>query len=131
MLYGITTIIGVAVTCFILWLVGTNLKDDEHGILKFFIILTIFAILLLMPKILLDAQTVCESVVANSTVSGLTTSYEYTSFCFKQETSTTGTFMRIILWTYYVIIGYVMLYLFIQALKALGLMAKMRGGNNG
>ena len=115
---AIVMIIGLSVTCIILWLISQSL-DRSQDILKLFIIMSIFALMLLMPKVFSDSSTICETVVSNSTYVGNFTSYEYKSFCFVQDTGTSKTFMNIIFWSYRIFIAYIITYLLYIILMAL------------
>lgn len=111
-----TFIVGIGITCAILFMVSMSLKE-EQGVLKLFIMMVIFSLMLMIPKVLGDATTMCETVVANSTdVSATVTAYEYTNFCYTQDVNTTSMFMKIVFWTYYLFVGYIITYLAWQAI---------------
>jgi len=125
---ALTFVIGVGITAFLLFFIYNSLPE-EHKLLKFFLLMSVLALMLILPKSFGDSQEVCETVVANSTeLNSSVTSYEYESFCFTKETTTTTTFMQTVFWIYRLIIGYIIVYLMWKALEALG---SMRGGRNG
>jgi len=123
---GMTLVMGIGIVSGMLFLLSLMIDDQEHGILKFFFIMVILSLMLLIPKSFGDEMRNCETVVANSTaVTASITAYEYTSYCFTETSTTNGTFMQIVFWVYRAIIAYLLVYFFIQACKA---MLGMRGG---
>lgn len=128
MVDGITFVAGVGVAALLLYLISIQLDEKEHGILKLFLMIGILSILLILPKVLGDAMTNCEPVVANSTMNNNTISYEYTDFCHEVPTTSVTTFMKVIFWIFRGIILYIIVYLFLQAIKILGV---LRGKKNG
>lgn len=99
-------IIGVGIVCMVLAYL-MNTLDEKHWVLKMVILLFIASSLLLIPKASIDATTVCESVVANSTaVTSTITSYEYESFCYTRDETTSVSFLETYNLMYYIIIGY-------------------------
>lgn len=117
---GLVFILGIGIAAGLLYLVMHALDEEKHGILKFLMMMSILALLLMMPKAFVDAQSICETVVSNSTaVNSSTTMYTYESFCFTNTTTTPGTFMNVMFWIYRAFIAYIIVYLAIQALKAL------------
>lgn len=110
---------GIGVTALIFGLILYYVKED-HPHLRFFMVMVLMTLALMMTKTFWDARTECETVVANSTdISSVTTTYEYTNFCYTTTTNTPGTFQTIIYWSYYVMIGYVLLNLLYMAIKGL------------
>lgn len=110
MLGPITTIIGVIGVVGILFFFANQL-DKEYSILRLLVILFGVTLLLLVPKAMIDSQTVCETVVANSTkVSASITSYEYEDFCYQRTENTPVIFMRVLGTFYSLLFTYILLY---------------------
>lgn len=80
-------ITGVALLCFLMILLLDRV-DKSHKFLRLFMFPVIFFLLLFIPKALLDDTDFCEVAVANATVSGATTLYEYERVCFTNEDET-------------------------------------------
>lgn len=117
---AISYLVGIGVVAGIFSVILYNIRE-EHNLMRFFILLLLVTLGFLVSKTFFDARTTCETVVANSTtVSNITTSYEYTSFCFTTTTSTPGTFYTIMMWAYYIIIAYVVVWVFINIITSLG-----------
>lgn len=123
---ALTFVIGIGIASMLLFLVMRSLKDNEHDLLKFFLMMSILSLMLLLPKVFGDAQNVCVPVIANETVTGNLTEYAHTTFCYTDSTSTTNTFMTIIFWVYRGLIAYVIVWLFMVSLRALWEMRKVR-----
>lgn len=128
MVEGITFVLGVGIAALLLYLISIQLDENEHGILKLFLMIGILSMLLILPKFLGEATTNCDVVIANTTISNNITVYEYKDFCFEQSTTSISTFMKIIFWIFRGVILYIIVYLFWQAIKVLGM---MRGRKNG
>ena len=120
----LTMVVGIGIVSFLL-LTLLSYLDDRHEVLKYLIVMSVLAMMLIMPKVFGESMKTCDTVVSNSTVTGNTTAYSYTSYCTAQDSSTTSTFMSIVYWTYYLIIGYLLMWIFV---KALGALWDMRGG---
>lgn len=128
--YGITLIGGIVGVCFLMLYLMNSLGDEKHFILKLVLLFWVVAVVLLIPKVALDANTICETVVANSTdVSASVTSYEYESFCYDRAEGTAGSFYKQTTVLYYLILGYAIVYIAIWAMKWLmDSVKKRRGG---
>lgn len=117
---AITYLLGIGVTAIIFGIVLYNMREEEVPFLRFFLIMLMLTMTLLVSKTLWDARTECDTVVANATIlSNVSTGYEYTTYCFTTSTSTPGTFQTIIMWSFYIIIGFVILWLIIKAVTAM------------
>lgn len=107
----IETIVAIIGFCLIMAYLSSIIDKDEHILLKLLFICVVMVSLVLLGKSSLDAQNVCRNVVANETVSGNVTSYEYTTFCFETTTSKTNfIFYNGILFIVGVFLAYVLFY---------------------
>lgn len=114
---AITFLLGIGITAGIFAIILYNLRE-EHGLIRFFLLMLLLTLGFFVSKPLWDARTDCETVVANSTqVSNVTTAYEYSTYCYTTTTNTPGTFYTIMLWSYYAIIGYVLIWIFISIIE--------------
>lgn len=120
-------VIGIGVAALITYFISSSLSD-EHEAVKFLLMMALFAFLLLLPKVFGDASNICTAVEANHTVVGNVTSYSYAEFCFTKDSTTTGTLMKIVYWVYYLVMGYITVFLFWKALMSLW---GRKGGSNG
>lgn len=115
---AVSTILGVGVFSALIFFFSFQIEKEKHYLLRLFLVFVAMAVLILIPKSLIDEQYTCESVVANSTdVNATVTTYEYESFCYTRTEETPTTFYNIVLWFYRIFIGYVIVYLFIMALQ--------------
>lgn len=111
MIGPIASIIGILGVIGVLFLFANQL-DKEYAVLRLIVILFGVTILLLVPKAMIDAQTVCETIVTNSTeVSSTVTAYEYEEFCYQRPETTPSTFWKVLGTFYAVFLTYIMLYL--------------------
>lgn len=126
---AISLVLGVGIAAVVLYLINSQLNDEEHSILKLFLMIGMLSLLLLLPKIMGDSTNNCQVVVANETQANASLKlYYYEQQCFEQPTTSVGTFMKIIFWLFRGVILYIIVYLFWQAIKVLGM---MRGRKNG
>jgi len=93
-------VLGVGVCSFLLFYLSNNFGDGENDlgrqVLKLFSVGFGVILLLVIPQTLLISD-VCETVVQNSTVSGDTTTYEYSEFCYEEKNdSVTGFYKTIV-----------------------------------
>ena len=123
---ALETIIGLGLATFLLFFFISQL-EEEHGILKLLGLFFVLALLLLFPKTVLDAQTVCEPVINTTSVNANTTTYTYKDFCFTQEKDTNTTFFKAILWFYRLFVIYVLVYLGYKAILTLNKSFQDRG----
>lgn len=123
---ALATIIGLGLASFMLFFFSSQL-EDKHGLLKLLSLFFTLAMLILIPATLLNAQTVCETVVNTTTVNGNSTTYDYTNYCYENENNTNGLFYNAILWFYRLFIAYVFIYLGWESLQALMNSYKRRG----
>lgn len=113
-------IFGIGVVSFIFLYFSQSFDEKKHPALKLLMLMFALALVILVPKVTIDDQHICETVVDNSTeVSSTITSYEYTYFCYYRTESTPDTFYRIVLWTYRLFIAYIITYLAYLAVTSL------------
>ncbi len=121
---NLTLLIGlgivIAILIYMFFRMGEQ-KDEKgaarHFILQIIILVFVFVGLLLIGKVALDDQDFCAWNVANSTTSGVTTSYEYDYECSDNTNTTAVTFYKAL--TYFIIIVafYVLVYVLWEAGK--------------
>lgn len=116
---ALTVVLGLGVMGGILTVILYNVKE-EHEYLRFFLLLLLLTMSsLLLPQALWESKTTCEAVVNNSTVNASTTTYAYTSFCFTNSARSPGTIYTIFIWSYYLIMGCIILWMIVNAAKGL------------
>jgi hypothetical protein len=103
-------VFAVALTSVILMYLAFNLSEEEHPFLRLILLLFSVIILVVMPKIFVDASTVCTPVVNTSSVNGSIITYTYMDHCVTDTTSTSTLFMKIVFWTFRAIATYVVLF---------------------
>ncbi len=108
-----TIIMGVTAISFVLFFLITLLdrKNPFHSVIRAITMLFIIAILPLIPKATIDANTVCEVVVNQSTeVNSTVVEYTYTDFCYNRTENTSTAFFKGYAW--YLRIFIIWLFLF-------------------
>lgn len=119
---GIVTIIGLVGFIFILLYLFKILKQDKDydvavDIFRLILLFVALGSLILIPKISLDNQTVCETVVANSTyVNSTFTDYDYNHYCYNRSDATPNTFFKSVSFSWYIIMIFVIGFLAWRAL---------------
>lgn len=103
MLDGLSLLIGLGIIAFLFLYFIFNL-DEKHFLLKLLMSFFFIGILLLIPKVLIDHQDNCNVVIANETVTGNVTSYEYKEHC-ETDTYNTPTIL------YKTIMGFIRIYI--------------------
>lgn len=108
-LAGVVAIIGVLV---ILLLLHNLLDTKKHMIFQLLILVFVMTgALLILPKAVIDAQTICEPVVNISVVTGATTTNTYSTYCYARPETTGQTFYNISTTMFYLFIGYFIVFL--------------------
>lgn len=111
---GLETVVGLGLTSFLFLYFAFSLAKDEEGndshfLLKLLLVFFALVTLLLMPKALIDG---CQTVVANQTVSGAVTTYNYVKDCPGTASQTDVSFLRVI-YGFFILFGmYFLVYLF-------------------
>ena len=126
---ALATIVGLGLASFLLFFFSSQL-EEKHGLLKLLALFFVLALVILIPKALIDNQTKCFSEVNTTTTVGNTTTYTYFDYCVTDTNSTDTTFYKSILWFYRLFMAYVILYLGWEALQALMNSFKNRGRRN-
>lgn len=123
----IAGVIATAAVLALMLLLHKILDTDKHFIFQL-LILVFFMVgsLLILPKMVIDSYAVCEPVVANTTVAGNLTTYEYARYCFERPEGTGVTFYNLATTMFYLFIGYFVVYLGFWAM--LKLRDSVKGG---
>lgn len=109
MLAGVVAIIGVLI---VLLLLHNILDTKKHMIFQLLILVFIMTgALLILPKAVIDSQTVCEPVIDQIEVIGVFSYYNYTDFCYSRPETTGQTFYNITTTMFYLFIGYFIVFL--------------------
>jgi len=123
---ALATIIGLGLASFMLFFFSSQL-EEKHGLLKLLSLFFVLALVILIPKTLIDNQTICSAEVNTTTVVGNTTTYTYTDYCVTDANATDTTFYTAVLWFYRLFMAYVFIYLGWESLQALMNSYKKRG----
>ena len=79
---AIVYLFGIGLVALIFAFIVMNVRN-EHAALKYFLIAMLLVLSMMIPSAMFNARENCETVVSNSTIiDSVTTSYEYSSFCF-------------------------------------------------
>lgn len=117
---SLVTVVGVGVLCIILLYMMNSLDSEKHQILKMLVLLFIISIMMYIPKGIIDAQTVCETVVNTSTdLDATTTQYNYTSYCYARPETTGIGFLGTTQRLYWLLIGYTIVFVAMWSLLRL------------
>ena len=100
--------LGIGIFSFLLFIFISNL-GEEHTLLKFLTAFFAIGILILLPKVYIEDQ--CFPVVANETVSGNITEFDYTMFCETTHHSSGVTFQKTANWFFICFVTYIFMYL--------------------
>ena len=123
MIEGLTYLFGIAVMGGFFLLLGGVFGSEFPVIRMLFTLLTVL-LAYFVPVAMMDANTICETVVANSTIiTANVTGYLYTHYCFNSGIATPNTFYMVVAYLYYGILAWLTVYVFISAIK---LMLKIR-----
>lgn len=117
--FALVGIAGVSVVMAFLLYLSFKIETDKHRVLQLAFLIFAFLCLLLVPKFVNDSFTICDTVVANSTYAGNTTSYEYTNYCYDRTENTSSSFMRLVWWLFYIFSAYLIVFLVIWAIGLL------------
>lgn len=103
-------IIGIAACCIVLLYLAFSWDKKEHWLLQLFTCIFVVFLLTLVPKAGLDNKDTCEIVLANETVNGNFTSYDYMNHCESNAYTTHTTFFKSISFFTKVFIAYLFVY---------------------
>lgn len=105
-------VIAVGVVLFALLLVHQLLDNDKHFIFQLLLLtFVMIGALLVLPKMVIDDYTICDTVVNQSVVTGNTTAYSYMLECNPHPSSTDVTFYKISTTMFWLFIGYLVVFL--------------------
>lgn len=107
---GLELIIGIGICAFLLLYFAFQWDKKEHYLLQLLTAFFFIFILLLIPKAAIDEKDTCQIVVANETIMGNTTSYDYTNYCIENVRTTSATFYKAIMWFIRVFLVYLFMY---------------------
>lgn len=100
-------LLAIALNAF-LFITVYKFVDPQTGMyrewLRYFFIFVILVFALFIPSIAVNSSQNCQAVVANSTTSGSTTTFEYSHFCYDTETFISRTYYQVFSYIWYVII---------------------------
>ena len=97
-------------------------EDKKHFLLQLLLLGFVLGIIVLAGKTALDYKDDCSWLVNNDTVTGDTTSYNYTYQCHTNENNTASIFYNITVWVMRIVAIYILLYFVYEILVFFGLM---------
>ena len=106
----IDQIIALGIVAFLILFFVFQWDRREHFLLQLIGSFFFIYLILLIPKVMIDNQDTCEIVMANETLTGNITTYEYQNFCITNTENTPTLFYKIILWFIRLFISYLVLY---------------------
>lgn len=111
----IELIIGLGIAIFLLSYFAINLPD-EHILLKLLMYSVILALLILIPKTIMDTNEfqVCDNVINSTLTDGNLTSYSYAQVCYTEfinNSKTNTIFFKAIVWFNWVFWIYMFIYI--------------------
>jgi hypothetical protein len=114
---NISIILGSAIITFLLAYIYFNLskqnKEDgqpNHVFLQILLFGFLVFMFVIIGKATIDEKDYCSWNIANSTVSGSTTTYGYSYDCEENTNTTALSLFRIVNWIVYLISGYLLIY---------------------
>ncbi|MBD3253127.1 hypothetical protein GF386_05320 [Candidatus Pacearchaeota archaeon] len=108
---AISLIVAVGIVCFLLLYFAFKL-DNDHYVLKVFLIFFVMFLVILIPKTATDYQDNCDFVIKNTTDNAPRTDYEYSYICSDNANTTSSTFLSSIYWLQRFFVAYFFTYLF-------------------
>jgi ABC-type uncharacterized transport system permease subunit len=119
---SLTLVVGVGVIAALFLVIAFKL-DEEHGILRLAFIMFAMGLLFLIPSSVVQEGNVCEQLVSSSTVTGDTTTYNYTTSCYLKANGSVA-FVKAVKYPYWLFIAYLVVYLFYRSALALGMASR-------
>lgn len=107
LIMGLAVVAGIL--CFLFWKLGQD-PDKKHFLLQVLFLSFIVFVIVLLGKASYDYKDNCSWLVANSTSSGSTTSYEYTYECDANDNATHSSFYNLTTWIMRIVVIYLFLY---------------------
>lgn len=125
MIGSIAVIIGAGVVAalllFMIFKLGERSDPKErHGILQLLLLFFFATMIMLVGKSVNDEANYCNWNVANSTVAGSTTSYNYVYDCSANDNSTNTIFYKSMLWFVRLFATYIVIYFIYSVLLYAG-----------
>lgn len=120
----------IALVAFLLVYLMVKLDEGLYPV-KILLLFFFFGSLLLMGKVTLDNNDYCSWNVANSTVSGSTTTYEYERECATNEHTTAFTFYNGLTWFVRIISILLFVFFIYKVLEYFGFIVPKGGGGDG
>lgn len=125
---GLVLVVALAAFGFVLSYIGFNLDKGKHYFLQVIIIGVVIVTLgTQLPRAAIDYEQECDIVIANETVNGNVTSYEYTQQC-EDRTNAPETFAKAGFWFIRIFFAYLFFYLLFTLGKPFMEWAKGRMG---
>lgn len=112
----IAAVLGIGLVCFLILYLSNSLNND-HEHLKRYIALVFIFTLLLIPKAMMDDRDYCEVIIANETLTGNVTSYQYSRQCFTNDNTTATSLYKIVNYMIYGVLVYAIMAFFWFAVK--------------
>lgn len=114
-------VLSIAVFGFVLMIIANSLDTSkvENVPLQIFIYFFVVLSLLLLGKAGLDSKTVCEPVVNYTTVTGNTTNFYFSDFCYERAENTGRTFYKLSMWFIWVFYIYTFIVFLMKIYQAI------------
>lgn len=122
---AISLILGVGIAAYILVYLAFKL-DDQHSGLKLLNVGFAIILLVLIAKTTLDYDDNCDFVVANETVTGNLTQYDYDYLCDTNDNTTSLTFYETMVWYVRIFMLYIFLFMSYMMLRRYTKFGKMK-----
>lgn len=121
---NLTLLVALGIFGFMLLFMFFKLRSDgqesEHFLLQLLVLGFLLGVFVLIGKVGLDDKDFCSWNVANSTVSGDVTVYDYDYECSTNTKTTSTNFYSLITWLIRCVVIYVVLFFFYDLTKRLG-----------
>lgn len=115
----VTSLLGVAAILLIIYQVLDRKSENQYAF-KVILFAFILGIILLLGKTSVDYSNHCELLLANATVAGSITTYDYGYFCIENTNTTALTFYEITLWIARILIAYLVFAFAFEAIQYFG-----------
>jgi len=106
---SLSLVLGLGIVAFLFLYFAFKL-DEDHFLLKLFLIFFFLISILLMPNAIINDN--CQLMKANETILGNVTTFEYSSVCDDSASKTKTGFLKVVLWFFRIFVTYFSLYLF-------------------
>lgn len=102
-------IVAIGIVSFLFLYLAVKFKEGEHDLFKLVLIFAFFILINLLSYSAIDTN--CQLFLANETVSGSVTTYEYSEVCNSDKTTSESYFFRLTQWIGYIFVIYILIYL--------------------